>query len=77
MKKNELESFLTISRSLLVNQDLGDGSSDQAVSSMSLNGADDVEGDLTGAALRVVGTSFVVVDQEGIDQNAGVLWRHA
>lgn len=66
-----------MSCSLLIDQDLGDGSSDQAVSSILLNGADDVESDLTGAAFRVVGASFVVVDQEGVDQNTGVLWWHA
>lgn len=73
----ELDSFLTISCSLIINQDLGDWSSDQTVSSVFLNGADDVEGDLTGTTFRVVGTSFVVMNQEGIDQNTGVLWRHA
>lgn len=75
--KSDLESVLTISCSLLVNQDLGDGSSDQAVPSIFLNGAGDVEGDLTGTTFGVVGTSFVVMNQEGIDQNTGVLWRHA
>ena len=72
----EVESFLTISFSLLINQNPGDGSSDQAVSSIFLNGADDVEGDLTGTTFRVEGTSFVVMNQEGIDHNTGVLWRH-
>lgn len=75
--KNKLESCLTISCSLLINQDLGDGSSDQAVSSIFLNGADDVKGNLTGTTFRVVGTSFVVMNQEGIDENTGVLWRNA
>lgn len=44
---------------------------------MFLDGADDVEGDLTGTAFRVVGASLVVMNQEGIDEDAGVLWRHA
>ena len=71
------ESFLTTCCSLLIDQDLGDGSSDEAVPSMFLDGSDDVEGDLAGTAFRVVGTSLVVMDQEGVDQNTGVLWRHA
>lgn len=73
----EGQFLLTVSCSLVIDQDLGDGSSDQAVSSILLNGADDVEGDLTGAAFRVVGASFVVVDEEGVDQNTGVLGWHA
>lgn len=71
----ELE-FRTISCSLVINQDLRDGSSDQAVSSVFLNGADDVEGNLAGTTFRVVGTTFVVMNQERIDQNTGVLWRY-
>lgn len=70
------EVLLTVSRPLLVHQDLGDRSSDQAVSPVLLDGADDVEGDLAGATLGVVGTSLVVVNQEGVDQNAGVPGRH-
>lgn len=38
-----------------------------------------MEGDLAGAALGVVGASLVVVDQQGVDEDAGVLgwntWR--
>lgn len=41
---------------------------------MFLNGANYMERNLTGAALGVVGATFVVVKQEGIDQNAGVTW---
>lgn len=32
-----------------------------------------MEGDLTGAALGVVGASLVVVNQEGVDEDARVL----
>lgn len=74
--RSQLESLLTVSGPLFVNHDLGDGSSDQAVSSIFLDGADDVEGDLTGASFRVVRPSFVVVNQQGIDENTGFLWWH-
>lgn len=56
------EVLLTVSSTLLVHQDLGDRGSDQAVSSVLLDGADDVEGDLAGATLWVVGASLVVVN---------------
>lgn len=72
----DLDSLLTISCSLVIDQDLGDRSSDQTVSSIFLDGTDDVEGDLTGTAFRIVGSSFVVMNQEGVDQNTGVLWWH-
>lgn len=71
-----MESVLTISCSLLIHQNLRDGSPDQTVSSIFLNGADDVERDLTGPAFWVVGASFVVMNQESINQNAGVLGWH-
>lgn len=74
--EEEEEVLLTISRSLLVNQDLGDRSSDQAVASVLLDGADDVEGDLAGAPLGVISASLVVVDQQGVDQGTGVLGWH-
>lgn len=41
-----------------------------------MDGANDVKGDLAGATLGVVGASLVVVNQEGVDQNAGVLGWH-
>lgn len=74
--KLQLEARLTVGSSLLVYQDLGDWSPDQAVASVFLDGLDDVEGDLTGSTSGVVGSSFVVVDQESVDQNTRVLWRH-
>lgn len=43
---------------------------------MLLDGADDVERDLAGTAFGVVGATFVVVEQEGVDQKAGVFWRN-
>ena len=61
-----IQKILTVSCSLLIDQDLGDRSSDQAVASIFLNGTNDVEGDLTGATFRVVGTSFVVMNQEAL-----------
>lgn len=44
---------------------------------MLLNRADDVESDLAGASSRVVRASFVVMDQEGVDQNAGFFRRNS
>jgi hypothetical protein len=56
---------------------LSDGSPDQAVASVFLDGADDVESDLTGAPFWVIGASLVVVDKQGVDDDAGVLRRNA
>lgn len=72
-----LGDLLTISCPLLINQDLGDRSSDQAVPSILLNSADDVESNLTAASFGVVGASFVVMQQEGVDQDAGFFWRNS
>lgn len=56
------EVLLTVSSPLLVHQDFGDRGSDQAVSSVLLDGANDVKGNLAGATLRVVSASLVVVN---------------
>ena len=69
--------LLTISLSLLVDQDLSDRGPNQAVASVFLDGADDVESDLTGAPFRVIGASLVVVDEQGVDDDAGVLRRNS
>lgn len=65
-----------MSGSLLIHQNLRDGSPDQTLSPVFLNGADDVERDLAGPTFWVVGTSFVVMKEKSINQDAGVPWRH-
>ena len=69
--------MLTICPALLVEEDALDGRSDQHGAARPLDERDHVEGELAGAPYWVVGAALVVVQQESVDEEAGLLGRDA
>lgn len=56
----------------MVDQNLLNRGPDQHGATGPLNDGGDVKGELAGASSRVVRSALVVVDQEGIDEKAGL-----
>lgn len=63
---------LTTSGAIFIQQDLADRRPHQHVTAVLADGVADVVRDLAGAPFGIVGSTLVVVDEEGVDEDAGV-----
>lgn len=68
---------LTTGLPLPVEQDAIHGGPDENISAPLLDDRDHVKGKLAGTAARIVRAALVVVKEQRVDEEAGLLWRDA